>query len=132
MTQRAKRAERILSLRQQLKRIEDWRLAELQRRLADLDALQQDLVHALNEEHAVPDLFVAATARRLRRLSTEADEVDRERKQQALRVAERAGEVRRAEHLVETVRREDQRKADQQGLVDAVEQAVAGRAASLR
>ena len=69
MSAEARKIHRILAVQQQLYRIEEWKLADLERTLERLEASQQDLIRALNEDDALQGLFIDATARRLRSLS---------------------------------------------------------------
>ena len=48
-------------------------MADLERRLADLDAMQVELIGALNDTNALHGLFIDATARRLSSIAEEAE-----------------------------------------------------------
>ena len=53
MSTRAERTRRVLALQEQLHRVERWKLLDLQRRAAELDALRRELIAALNDSDAL-------------------------------------------------------------------------------
>ena len=88
MSTRAQRTRRVLALQEQLHRVERWKLLDLQRRAAELDALRHELIAALNDSDALQGLFLDATARRLMSIAREADEIGRKEQLQIVRVGE--------------------------------------------
>ena len=124
MSKETRRTARILDLQQQLHRIERWKLLDLQRRSADLDTLQQELIAALNNDDALQGLFIDATARRLTSLALEADEVERQEQAQGERVGEQGARVVCAERLHETVMKEDQRIIERESLLESIDRLV--------
>lgn len=131
MANRVDRANRIVRLQHQLRRVEEARLREIEHALAENEAAQRDLMEALNEDQALRGLFLAAAARRLRALSIEADAMTREKELQAARLKERSVQVRGAERLAQSAEREEQREASRRELAGVVEQAVARTATRL-
>jgi hypothetical protein len=127
MSTRAGKAHRILEVQRQLHRIEEWKLSDLQHRLAELERSQQELIGSLNGESALHDLFIDALARRLRKVAEETSRTGQARDAQAGRVAERAAQVTCAERLSERRDRQDAREEDKAQLLDMLE-----RHASLR
>jgi hypothetical protein len=127
MDKRAERTSRVRTLQVQLHRVERWKLLELQRRAADLDALRRELIAALNDDDALQGLFLDATARRLMSIAQEADEVGRQELLQTARVAEHAMRVACAERLCEAVGRDAERTREKQALDEVVDR-VAGAA----
>lgn len=123
---------RILGVQQQLHRIEEWRLAELERTLSDIAASERDLIRALNEDDALQGLFLDATARRLRSLAEEAVRVGEEKAAQAERLLEQAARTVCAERLAEAVDREAAQAADKRELSDAIERFIAPAAQASR
>jgi hypothetical protein len=124
MSTRAQRTHRMLSLQQQLHRVERWKLLALQRRAADLDTLRRELIAALNDSDALQGLFLDATARRLTSIALEADAVGREEQLQAIRVGEHAVRVACAERLSGTVDRQAARESEKQALLDVIDRLV--------
>ena len=79
MSAQARKIHRILAVQQQLYRIEEWKLADLERTLERLEVSQREVIGALNEDDALQGLFIDAMARRLRSLGEEASRVGQER-----------------------------------------------------
>ena len=124
MSTRAQRTRRVLALQEQLHRVERWKLLDLQRRAAELDALRRDLIAALNDSDPLRSLLQDATARRLKSAAQEADAVAREEALQAARVGERAMRVACAERLSETVDKEAARTDEKQALLEVIDRLV--------
>jgi hypothetical protein len=124
MGARAERIRRVLALQEQLLRVERWKLLDLQRRAAELDALRRELIAALNDNDALQGLFLDATARRLMSIALEADAVGREELLQIVRVGEHAVRVACAERLSETVDRQAARASEKQALGEVIDRLV--------
>lgn len=122
MQRRARKSHRVLALQQQLNRIEQWKLAELQRRLAGLETEQRELIGALNEDHALHGLFIDTMARRLSSLAEEAVVVGRDKDAQSVRAVEHSAKVKLAERLAEARDLDVQRADDRRQLLDMIEQ----------
>jgi hypothetical protein len=131
MQDRAAKARRILAAQQQLHRIEQWKLAELQRALADLTSAQLEIIGALNGTNALHGLFIDTTARRLGTLAEEAERVNRKTTDQSLRTTEHAVRVRASERLEQAVAQELQRELEGKELLDIIEQHLANKVTSL-
>jgi hypothetical protein len=123
---------RILDVQQQLHRIEEWRLADLDRALLALAATEQELIRALNEDDALQGLFLDAMARRLRSLGEEASRVGQQRDEQSARLLEHGARKVCAERLAETLDRELARAGDKRNLLDAIERFIAPAAQASR
>ena len=124
MRERAHKVHRMLAVQRQLHRIEEWKLADLERALERLEASQRELIGALNEDDALQGLFIDAMARRLRSLSEEASRVGQERQAQSARMLEHAARKVCAERLAEAVDLELARATDKKELLDIVERSV--------
>src|SRR5262245_25229012 len=120
MTTRAQRTHRLLGLQEQLLRVERWKLLGLQRRAAELDTERRELIAALNESDALQGLFLDATARRLKSIAQQADEVRLQEQAQLARVREHATRVACAERLSETVDRQAAREAEKRSQLDVI------------
>ncbi len=121
MSARAEKASRILSVQRQLQRIETWKLAELQNRMAELEATQAELIRALNDDEALHGLFIDTMASRLRLLSEESARVAVERDVQSRRTAEQSGQAKLAERLSASIKLQEARADAQQELMDTIE-----------
>jgi hypothetical protein len=123
---------RILDVQQQLHRIEEWRLADLDRTLLALAASEQELIRALNEDDALQGLFIDAMARRLASIAEQAARVGEEKTAQEQRLLEHAARKVCAERLVQAVDREVAQAADKRTLLDAIERFIAPAAQASR
>lgn len=125
------KTRRILAAEQQLHRIEQWKLAEVERRLADLEAMQIELIGALNDTNALHGLFIDNTARRLGSITVEAERIGRERDEQALKLKAHATRVKVCERLALEHGQDFEREKEGKELLDIVEQFVGRKRASL-
>lgn len=131
MNDRVRKSRRILSARQQLHRIEQWKLAQLQARVAELETEQVELIGALNDTNALHGLFIDTMARRLGTLAEEAGKVTIEKDAQAAQLAEHAVGVKLAEQLAKTVAQEAQSEEERKRLLDVIDQFVTWNSTSL-
>jgi uncharacterized coiled-coil protein SlyX len=131
MQKQVEKVRRILAAESQLYRIEQWKMAELERRLAELEALQVELIGALNDTNALHGLFIDTTARRLGSVGEEAERVRRERAAQSLVLKEHATRVKGCERLLRESELSFEREKESKELLDVVEQHVSGKRTSL-
>jgi hypothetical protein len=124
MSAQARKIHRILAVQQQLYRIEEWKLADLERTLEGLEVSQREVIGALNEDDALQGLFLDAMARRLRSLGEDASRVGQQRDEQSARLLEHGARKVCAERLAETLGRELARAADKTQLLDVIERFV--------
>ncbi len=131
MQKKAEKAARILAAQEQLHRIEQWKMSDIERRLADLEAMQVELISALNDTNALHGLFIDTTARRLSSIAEEAERVGREKAVQALKVKEHATRVKICERIAVERAQEFEREKEGKELLDIVEQFVGRKGTSL-
>jgi len=112
MQNRRKKIARILEVRRQMHRIEEWKLASLSRRGVELDEEQVALIEALNQPGDFQALFADSVARRLNRLSLEAAHIEREEAAQTQRLLAEARYLKTAERLSEKVEKEARRESE--------------------
>ncbi len=129
--QRADKARRILVALEQLHRVEQWKMADLERRLAELEKEQLELIGALNATHALHGLFIDATARRLGTTAEEAERVARAKEAQALTLKEHATRVKISERVTLVHEQEAAREREAKELLEIVEQTVGSKRTSL-
>lgn len=125
MQKRAAKAKRILAAQQKLHRMEQWKLAELQQRLAALKAAQVALIEALNGENALHGLFIDTTARRLGSLAEEEQSVMRATSEQALRTKEHAVRARVSERFAHATAQDLEREVERKELMEIIDQLLA-------
>jgi hypothetical protein len=124
MSAQARKIHRILAVQQQLFRIEEWKLADLERSLERLEVSQREVIGALNEDDALQGLFIDAMARRLRSLGEEASRVGQQRDEQSARLLEHGARKVCAERLAEAVDRQAAQATDKMQLLDVIERFV--------
>lgn len=127
MRSRAQKAHRLVGLQAQIKRVEEWKLADIERRLAAGETVQRELIAALNENHALYDLFIDAIARRLQALAEEASRTRDAKDSQAQRLLACAARLKTAERLAKAADEEMQREIDRKDLLDLLEDLAAHR-----
>lgn len=119
---RARRAGRLLDVLKQLHRIEEHRKIELERQLTELEDSTREVIHSLNTDDALHGLFVDTTARYLRSLARDAQQVARAHEAQSQKLLENATKVRQAERLKETLDENQRRAENEAQLLDIIEQ----------
>ncbi|MBZ8131806.1 hypothetical protein [Afifella sp. IM 167] len=112
MQNRRKKIARILEVRRQMHRIEEWKLAHIARRGVALGEEQVALVEALNQPGDFQALFADSLARRLNRLSLEAAHVASEEAAQSQRLMAEARYLKTAERLSEKVEKQARRESE--------------------
>jgi LmbE family N-acetylglucosaminyl deacetylase len=121
---RLRKAQRLLELQQGLQRIEEAKIAAVRSRQAELAALQEDLVSALNADEGPQGLLVVAIVRRLKNLGEEAVRLgeELERRYDALRThASRAKVAERRSRAYEEQHAKDVAKKE---LLDIIDRAI--------
>lgn len=131
MQDRVRKSRRILAAQQQLLRIEQWKLAEIERELSDLTSAQVEIIGALNDSDALHGLFIDTRARRLSTLAEEAERVARRKNDQSLTMGVHAARVHVAERLAHSVLQDAEREEERKELLDIIEQHLANKRTSL-
>ena len=121
MDARVKKARRILAVREQMHRAEEWKLAQLQQRLKQLEAQQREMIGALNQDNALHGLFIDTMAKYLQVLTEQAGGVMRQIEAQLPRTVAEAARLKGAERLLRNVAEQVQRIDDRKELLDIVE-----------
>jgi hypothetical protein len=118
---RERKIRRILHLQQQLHRLSQWRLSELQGHEAEIQDKQRDLIGALNGDSKLQGLFVDSMAKRLSSLANEEVRVSGLKKAQNEDVWAHARRVRQSERQVDAAALARRRGTEKQELDDLVE-----------
>ncbi|MDO9382618.1 MAG: hypothetical protein Q7T86_07105 [Hyphomicrobiaceae bacterium] len=132
MARDAKGSARILSVQQQLRKIEEAKLGELQRKLQGIKDEQVALVSAMNDDGALQNLFLGTMALRLKTLAEHEKRADIAVNWQSVAVREEATKEKTAERLAKRRADEEQAKQTQKELDDILELLAHPRDASLR
>jgi hypothetical protein len=131
MEKRAEKAHRLLSVLHQLQQIEERKKHALQRRYDELQRSQLEVIHALNRDDALHGLFVDNTARFLKNLAQEAQQVAEARDRQSKKILDRASKVKTAERLKDALDTAVARRSGEKELQDTIERYTGRRGASL-
>jgi hypothetical protein len=118
---RERKIRRILHLQQQLHRLSQWRLSELQGQEAEIKDKQRDLIGALNSDSRLQGLFVESMAKRLSSLANEEVRVAGLKKAQNEDVWAHARRVRQSERQVDAASLARRRGTERQELDDLVD-----------
>jgi hypothetical protein len=121
MDERCQKARRLRAIQQQLCQIEQWKLADLQRQVAELECLQQDLLAARSDADALQDLFFDARARRLRRLAEQLIQVSSQQQLQTHQLLQQSSRARMAASLSRRAEQDASRAAERQDLYRLIE-----------
>lgn len=132
MSRDAKGSARILSVQQQLRKVEESKLGELQRQLQSLKDEQVSLVSAMNDDGALQSLFLDAMARRLKVLAENEIRTEALVAHQAVAVRIEATKEKAAERLAKRRAHEEHLKDQQKELNEILEAMAHPRDASLR
>jgi hypothetical protein len=119
MTKRLNAMKRIQRVREQLKRIEESKLARLNREEADLEAKRQSILRSLNDDPSLHGLFVDDMAKRLRRVTERSLDLRQLKEVQTRHVMEQTRHFRQAENLVDALAR-DKARTDEKTLLDSM------------
>lgn len=121
MARDAKSAARILSVQGQMRKIEEAKLGELQRKLQSLRDEQVSLIAAMNDDGALQSLFLDTMATRMRSLVEQEKTVEQKVNVQALAVLQEAGKEKAAERIARRRAIEEQAKQAQKQLDEVLE-----------
>lgn len=121
MQSRTDKARRLATIQRQVKLAEEWKMRDLERRLGEAAMAQQELIAALNDEHALHGLFLDTMARRLRALARDAERIGAAKDAQARRLLASAGRLKCAERFAAVANLEAQRESDKKDLLDLLD-----------
>lgn len=122
---RRERVRRILKVQEQLRQVEEWRLAQAQQHVDGLAQEQAELIASLNADDGLQGLFMDATVRRLRSLAEQAKAAAQVKDQQAERLLEAGTKAGAAERLLALVSKEAERAEEAGQLAETTERLTA-------
>jgi hypothetical protein len=123
MSNRLRRAYRVLAVQSQLERLALWQLIDLERRAASLEERQRDLINFMQQESAFTGLFSSAMMGRLQALAELHVEAKAENETQRTRHLEERGRLRRVERIVTALEIDTRRQKALRELIEAIETA---------
>jgi HPt (histidine-containing phosphotransfer) domain-containing protein len=121
VSERLKKMDRIWKVHKQLHKMAEWELVRLQRKGAELEVAQAELIEALNNDKQLYGLFVDAAAKRLQSLAGQAKQVHVERLNQADVTLEKALQAKRTEKVVASLKDASRKESEKKDLLSALE-----------
>jgi hypothetical protein len=131
MRDRIRKAQRLLELQRGLQRIEEARVADVLSRQAELAAVQEDLITALNADEAPQGMLVAAIVRRLKNLSEKAAPLAEELERRYESLRDHSSRAKVAERRSRTYEEQHARDRAKNELLDVIERILRADNASL-
>lgn len=132
MARNAKSAARILSVQEQMRKIEEAKLGALQGRLQAIKDEQVALVSAMNNDGALQNLFLDTMAVRMKSLAGKERETEVLVARQAAVVRDEAAREKAAKRLAERKAHEEKLEEEQRQLNDVLDVFIRPKDASLR
>jgi rubrerythrin len=123
MASRLAKLRRIVAVQEKLHRMEEFRLAALERRAVELREDEASVVASLNDSETFAGLFVDAMANQLRRIARETTRVSASQAEQGVRVREAALRLKRTERFTDKTARAERHAEEKrvfQELLDAL------------
>ena len=128
---RADRLERLQKLQKRKREMEEWRLAELERKAASLAAETEEILKSLGDQSLLNGLFLEAKANALRRKEGERAVVRAEAERAKVRLTEAGGVEKRLERIAGEARSEQTRTDESAALAEILDGFLISRSASL-
>ena len=129
--QRLRAMQRIAKLQTQMRRREEWRLADLERSDGALAERQTQLTTFIEAETSVSALMAAATARRLRSVAEARAALAQQKTEQTARILAHQQRVVCAERLCDALGAAHERSVEDDALASVVEADMSRRQTSL-
>jgi hypothetical protein len=123
MSNRLRRAYRVLAVQSQLERLALWQLIDLESQAASLEERQRDLINFMQHESAFSGLFSSAMMRRLQALAELHVKAKAENETQRTRHLEERGRLRRVGRIVTALEIDTRRQKALRELIEAIETA---------
>lgn len=124
MKDRIRKIERIRQVQQHMHRVAELRMSGLENSRRINQSEQLDLISALNEDSSFQGLFVDATARRLKSLAHQGDQIATECLTQRTVVIERGLQLKRTEKTCDRLKEHDRRETEKRELQNILEQII--------
>ena len=131
MADRTVKVRRVLRVQERMTELEEWKLAQFERRLADGETLRGALSSALSTDHPLHGLFIDVIARRLRSLAEEMARVQGEKVRQSAKVRAETAKLRVAERLLARAAADAANQQAKKELLDLIDDLAGARRASL-
>jgi hypothetical protein len=124
MSERLRKAHRILAVQTQLDRLAEWTLMDLKAQAMVLADQRQGLIRFMDEEPPFAGIFAATMMRRLQAAAEAQVAITNETEAQKIRHREERARLRCAERIVGTLEGEARRRVEANQLAEAIEAAL--------
>jgi hypothetical protein len=124
MKRRLQAIRRLVAVQDQLRRLAEWKLADIDRQIAEVAAAQADLDRFVDRSHPISGMLLGVVTAQRRRLGVRAVQLKEARVGQAERVLEASRSFKLAENIEGRVDEEDRRRREKAELADLIESAV--------
>jgi len=131
MDKRLRKVKRILKVQEQLHKMAEWKLVQLQRQVTELRDAQTGLIETLNKDDALHGLFVESAAKRIQALAAQENQVEQLREVQSKVVMDKAMQVKRTERMIDGLTLETRRFLEKKDYLSLLDSLTAKRDASL-
>jgi hypothetical protein len=132
MKRRLQSIRRMLAVQDQLRRLAEWKLADIDRQLAEVAAAQADLDSFVDRAHPISGMLLGVVTTQRRRLGARAVQLKEARVSQAERLLEASRSLKLAEGIEGRVDDEERRRREKAELIELIESAVHPREAGSR
>jgi hypothetical protein len=124
MKSRAEKIARMVSVQRHMRRLEEWKLIQLQRREDDLHDEERSLIGSLNAEEPLHGLFVEAMARRLSSIGKETAVVGVAKGVQTNTVLAESRKLKHVERMETVATTMDERNGEKRRLENVIGEAA--------
>lgn len=118
---RLEKMRRLIDVQERLCRMAEAKLADIERRQAELSRAQTDILASLNADEPLHGMFVETMARHLHRLACHAAELEEARRSQAQLVLNEAMKLKRVERYTARVARVSREQEDKRSLAEILD-----------
>lgn len=128
---RLKSLKRIQAVQKQRHRMEEWRMVRARAEATELRAAQEAVLDALNADHPLHGMFLAALGARVGALGRAIGEADKRAARQGALALEQARRLKTAEKFVREAARDVDEEERREAFFDYLDQFAPGEGASL-
>lgn len=121
MSERLRRARRVLAVQAQLDRLAEWSLIDIKAQAAALEDTQRNLICFMSEESAVAGLFSTLMIHKLQAVAEKLATLVKEQEVQKARQLDERRRLRHAGRMVAKLESDEQRKDAACQLAEAIE-----------
>jgi hypothetical protein len=129
MKSRLQSIRRVVAVQEQLRRLAEWKLADIERQLAEVAAAQADLDRFVDRAHPLTGMLLGVVTTQRRKLALRAAQLKEARVSQTQHVLEASRSFKLAENIEGRIDEEERRRREKAELAELIENAVKTRGA---